>query len=109
MELKPKNLGVIEMVAAYGQDSEIYLLIMVCNSCVHFLQKFRPTGLPKDDLLANTEGTMLRVILGSMNRCYHTDRMPLSRGRGLYVKATYHWPNHMDQECGEASTEALRE
>lgn len=109
MELKPKNIGDTEMVAAYGQDSEIYLLIMVCNSCVHFLQKFRPTGLPKDDLLANMEGTKLRVILGSMNRCYHTDRIPLSWGRSLYVKAIYHWPNHMDQKWGEGSTEALRE
>ena len=70
MELKTKNLGDTVMVVVYVQDSGIYLLIMVCNSCVHFLQKFRPIGLPKDDLFANMEGTKLRGILDSMNMCY---------------------------------------
>lgn len=34
---------------------------MVCNCCVHFLQKFRPIGLPKDDLFVDVEETKLRV------------------------------------------------
>lgn len=59
MELKTENLGNTEMVVVYVQDSEIYLLIMVCNSCIYFLQKFRPTGLAKDDLFVNMEGTKL--------------------------------------------------
>lgn len=83
MELKTKNLGDIEIVVVYVQDAGIYLLIMVCNSCVHFLQKFRATGLPKDDLFANMEGTKLRGSLGSMSMCYHTNRMLHSQSCSL--------------------------
>lgn len=41
---------------AHAQNSEIYSLIMVCNGCVHFLQKFRPSGFSKDDLLTTQKG-----------------------------------------------------
>lgn len=37
----------------------MYSLIMVCNSCVYFLQKFRASGFSKDDLCANRERTKL--------------------------------------------------
>lgn len=37
---------------------------MVCNSCVHFLQKFRAIGFSKDDLCTNVEKTKLAVIFG---------------------------------------------
>lgn len=58
-------------------------LIMVCNSCVHFLQKFRPTGLPKDDLFVNMEETKLRGIWGSMNMCCYTNRILTSQSCSL--------------------------
>lgn len=44
--------------------TKMYLLIMVCDSCVHFLQKFGPTGLSKDNLYTNIERTKLTVIFG---------------------------------------------
>lgn len=49
---------------AYVKNSEIYLLVMVCNSCVYFLKKFRPIGFSKDDLFTSIERTKLTVIFG---------------------------------------------
>lgn len=47
---------------------------MVCNCCVHFLQKFRPAGLPKDDLFIDVEGTKLRVTCDYQIICHPIDR-----------------------------------
>lgn len=69
----------------YVQDSEIYSLIMVGNCCVHFLQKFRPIGLPKDDLFVDVERTKLIVtsfsIKSSLTSAGHrwTHRIACSR------------------------------